>query len=105
MAGSVLNTPVTKLKGVGPVKAEAYAKQGIFTTGDLLADYPRAYENRGNIELLGEITDHDIKHAVILTVATEPKGVRLRARHMSMLKFKAYDDTGTAEITFLIKIT
>ncbi|MBE6550152.1 MAG: ATP-dependent DNA helicase RecG [Ruminococcaceae bacterium] len=100
MAGSVLNTSVTKLKGVGPVKAAAYAKQGIFTAGDLLVNYPRAYENRGNIELLDEITDPDIKHAVVLTVATEPKGVRLRSRHMSMLKFKAYDDSGTAEITF-----
>ena len=40
------------------------------------------------------------EHSVILTVATEPKGVRLRARHMSMLKFRAYDDSGTAEITF-----
>ncbi len=100
MAKSIFDTPVTKLRGVGPVKAQAYAKQGIATVGDLLVDYPRAYENRGNIELLDEITDPDIKHAVILTVATEPKSVRLRARHMTMLKFRAYDDSGVAELTF-----
>ena len=100
MSDGVFNIPVTKLRGVGPVKAAAYAKQGILTISDILSNYPRAYENRGNIELLDEITDPDIKHAVILTVATEPKTVRLRARHMSMLKFKAYDDSGTAELTF-----
>ncbi len=100
MADNILDTPITKLRGVGKVKAEAYAKQGIETVGDLLVDYPRAYENRGNIELLDEITDPDIKHAVILTVATEPKSVRLRARRMSMLKLRAYDDSATAELTF-----
>ncbi len=97
---SVLNTPITKLRGVGPVKAEAYAKQNIYTAGDLICHYPRAYENRGKIELLTDITDPDIKHAVILTVATEPKSVRIRSRRMSMLKFKAYDDSAMAEITF-----
>ncbi|MBR2478989.1 MAG: ATP-dependent DNA helicase RecG [Clostridia bacterium] len=100
MAINILETPITKLRGVGPVKAQSYAKQGIANVGDLLCNYPRAYENRGNVELLDEISDPDIKHSVILTVATEPKGVRLRARHMSMLKFRAYDDSGTAEITF-----
>lgn len=91
---------VKKLKGVGPARAEAYSKQGIYTVSDILYDYPRAYENRGNVELLSEITDPDIKHSVILTVATEPKTVRLRAKHMSMLKLKAYDDSGVAELTY-----
>ena len=79
---SVLNTPITKLRGIGPVKAEAYAKQNIFTAGDLICHYPRAYENRGNIELLSDITDPEIKHAVVLTVAREPKTVRIRSRNM-----------------------
>ena len=73
----ILKAPVTKLSGVGPVRAGLYAKKGIFTVEDVLDDYPRAYENRGKIELLDEITDPDIKHAVVLTVATVPKLVRL----------------------------
>lgn len=100
MLGECFNIPITKLHGVGKIKAEAYAKQGIFTVGDILSDYPRAYENRGNVELLDQITDPEIKHSIILTVATEPKSVRLRARRMTMLKFRAYDDSATAELTF-----
>lgn len=97
---NLLNSPVTKLRGVGPARAAAYAKKGIFTLSDVLNDYPRAYENRGNVELLSDITDPDIKHSVVLTIATVPKSVRLRRRGMSLLKFRAYDDSGTAEITF-----
>ena len=90
---------VQKLYGVGAAKAAAYAKQGIYTIGDILYNFPRAYENRGNVELLDEIADPDIKHAVIMTVATEPRLTRIK-RGMSLLKFKAYDDSGVAEITF-----
>ena len=100
MNDNVFSLPVTKLKGIGAVRAAAYSRIGVRTVGDLLFDFPRAYENRGNIELLSEITDPDAKHAVILTVATSPKVVRLRSRRMTFLKFKAYDDSGFAEITF-----
>ena len=33
---------VQKLYGVGAVKAAAYAKQGIYTIGDILYNFPRA---------------------------------------------------------------
>ncbi len=91
-------SPITVLSGVGRVRAEHYAKMGIFTLGDLLLHYPRAYENRGDIRLLSE-TRADVKSAVILTVATEAKCVRLRS-HKSFLKFRAYDDSGSCEIVF-----
>ena len=38
-----LQTSVSKLKGVGPVKAEAFANRGVETVGDLLHYYPRDY--------------------------------------------------------------
>lgn len=96
---NILDTPVAKLKGVGPVKVKAYEKQNIKTVRDLLYDFPRAFENRGNVELLTEITDPDIKHAVLLTVATTPKLSRIK-RGMTLLKFRAYDDSAVAELTF-----
>ena len=58
---NILKSPVTKLNGVGPVRAALYAKKGIMTLEDVLNDYPRAYENRGKTELLDDITDPDIK--------------------------------------------
>lgn len=102
MAGSApiitRSSPVTVLSGVGPARAAAYEKLGIRTLGDLIIHYPRAYENRGDIRLLSESYTEG-KSAVILTVATEPKSVRLRS-HKSFLKFRAFDDSGSCEIVY-----
>ena len=46
---SALDLPVTKLTGIGKVKAEAFAKLSIHTIGDLLLHFPSRYENRGLI--------------------------------------------------------
>lgn len=91
-------SPVTVLPGVGKSRAACYEKMGVRTLGDLLEHYPRAYENRGNICLLAD-TDPDEKSAVVLTVSTQPKCVRLRS-HKSFLKFRAYDDSASCEIVY-----
>ncbi len=92
------HSPVTVLLGVGKARAEAYARMGIFTIGDLVRHYPRAYENRGEVRLLCDARA-DGKTAVILTVASECRTVRLRS-HKSFLKFRAFDDSGTCEIVY-----
>ncbi len=91
-------SPVTVLPGVGSVRAAAYAKLGIRTLGELLRHYPRAYENRGTVRLLSE-TVPDAKNAVVLTVASEARVVRLRS-HKSFLKFRAFDESGSCEIVY-----
>ena len=96
--GITHRSPVTVLAGVGKTKAEYYAKLGVLTLGDLIRHYPRAYENRGDVCLLAEART-DGKSAVILTVATEPRAVRLRS-HKSFLKFRAFDESGSCEITY-----
>jgi len=92
------SSPVTVLDGVGRTRAAYYAKLGIYTLGDLVSHYPRAYENRGDVCLLSE-SRFDGKSAVILTVAAEPRVVRLRS-HKSFLKFRAFDDSGSCEIVY-----
>ena len=93
-----MNTDIGKLYGIGAVKKEAYARLGIRTVGDLLTHYPKGYEDRGNIRLLSE-SDGLSKSAYVLTVATEPRSARIKGR-TSLLKFRAYDDSGICEITF-----
>ena len=83
--------PVSNLKGVGRVKAQAYAAAGVHTLLDLAYYFPRAYENRANILPLSS-TDPDGKSATILTVATEPKIANIK-RGMSLLKFRAFDES------------
>ena len=95
---AVSENSIKTLKGVGPAKAAAYEKLGIYTKNDLLYHFPRSYENRGDVQLLRD-TPLDTRTAVVLTVGTEPRSARIRGR-MSLLKFKAYDESGTCEITF-----
>ena len=95
----LLGAPIKVLPGVGPAKAAAYAKMGVETLSDLIHRYPRAYENRGDIKLLSEAALTGGKCAVVLTVGTEVKVTNIR-RGMTLVKFRAYDDSGTAEITF-----
>ena len=92
------NSPVTVLSGVGKTRAEYYAKIGILTLGDLLLHYPRAYENRGDVVLLCDARENG-KSSMILTVASDAKVVRLRS-HKSFLKFRAFDESGSCEITY-----
>lgn len=95
---SGLDVDVKKLYGVGAVRAAAYSKIGIRTVGELLEHYPRGYENRGDVRLLSD-TSEDSKASVLLTVATQPRIARLKKR-MSLLKFRAYDESGSCEITY-----
>ena len=93
-----MNTDIKALYGVGPSRAAAYARIGVHTVGDLLSHYPARYENRGDVKLLSE-TSPDSKSAVILTVATEPKIANIK-RGMSLLKFRAFDESGMCDITY-----
>lgn len=94
----LLDLPVSTAKGVGKTRAAALEKLGVSSMGDLLRLYPRSYENRGNIKLLANCREGE-KSAVILTVAAEPKIARIKSG-MSLLKFRAYDESATAEITY-----
>lgn len=95
---------VTVLKGVGQSRADALARMGILTLGDLIRTYPRAYQNRGDTLTVREIKEKLIEngagvHSSVLTVASEPS-VRMIRRGMVLLKLRAFDETGTVEITF-----
>lgn len=96
--GVTRESPITVLPGIGKTKAEYYAKMGVRTLGDLLLHYPRAYENRGEVVPLAEARI-DGKSAVILTVASDARVVRLRS-HKSFLKFRAFDESGSCEIVY-----
>lgn len=94
-----LNTPVKELYGVGD-KIEKYLhSMGLFCVKDLIYHLPRAYQNRGDYRYLDDMTSYDEYHSYCLTIASEPKAVMIR-RGMNLLKFKAFDETGTVNITY-----
>ncbi len=90
--------PVSKLDGIGKVKAAAFEKLGIHTLSDLIYHFPTRYENRGVVTQLSE-GRVNATQSYILTVATEPKMARLRGR-LTVVKFRAFDDSGSVEIVY-----
>ncbi len=93
-----MQTPVSALCGVGNVRESQLAKLGIHTLGDLIYYFPRAYEKRGDLCTLSEF-DPESNRSYLLTVATEVKTANIR-RGLSISKIRAFDDSGTVEITF-----
>ena len=96
---------VSSLKNIGESRARAFQRVGVETLSDLAKYYPRAYQNRGNTLTLAEIKEKLLTEetsapfSTLLTVATEPR-VHLIRRGMSLLKFRAFDEGGTCEITY-----
>ena len=93
-----LDTSVSVLSGVGKSREEKLASMGITTLRDLIYYFPRSYENRGNVSLLGNY-ETESAHSYILTVASTVKSARLKNR-MTVSHFRAFDETGSVEITF-----
>ena len=95
------NTRISELRGIGPARAKAFADVGIETAGDAIRYLPRAYQNRGDVRTLREpgVAEDGLPHSFILTVAAEPVARTVR-RGMNILKFRAFDESGTAEITY-----
>ena len=89
---------VKVLQGVGPARQKAYEKLGIKTVSDLIYHFPRAYENRGDVKLLSECVLGE-KSSVVLVIGTAPKKMMIK-RGMVLLRFTAYDESGSCEITF-----
>lgn len=93
-----LSSPVKNLKGVGDARCKQLAKLGIYTVGDLVYFFPRAYEARGNVKPLAE-SPIDTLCSTILTVGTSVKNTMIR-KNLTISKFKAFDESGAAEIVF-----
>ena len=90
--------PVTRIRGVGEKRAEAFGKLGAPTVGELVYHFPRGYENRGNTKNIDEALDGELC-SFILCVASASRPVMIR-RGMTLTKVAAVDDTGKCNITF-----
>lgn len=93
-----LDTRVQFLKGVGEARAKTLAKQGIFSVGDLLRNYPRAYEDWNNVT---SIRDAGINESVCLkaVIAERPAVVRINGGKI-LVKTAIADGTDYMHIVF-----
>lgn len=93
-----LNDSIQYMKGVGEKRAQAFGKLGIHTYRDLLACFPRAYEDRRIFHTIAD-APLDTPVCVKAMVASEPSAVRAR-RGLTIMKLRAVDETGVLDITY-----
>ena len=93
-----LGTPLTQFPGVGEVRAKKLEKLGLSTAADLLAYYPRDYEDRRQMYT---IRDAPLEGRVCITAmaAEHPRLARIR-KGLELVQLKVVDHTGALHLTF-----
>jgi ATP-dependent DNA helicase RecG len=92
---SILDAPITKLKGAGPKLAAAASEMGIRSLGDLLRHVPHSYRDRADPVRLG-----DLRLGEEATVEIEVAGAKLRPtrrRRLTILEADVFDESGKAK--------
>ena len=92
------DTRIQFLKGVGEARAKSLAKQGIYSIGDLLRNYPRAYEDWNNTTLLrdAQINENICVRAI---VAQNPQVVQISGGRI-LVKTVISDGSDYIPVTF-----
>ncbi|HET8592337.1 MAG TPA: ATP-dependent DNA helicase RecG [Solirubrobacterales bacterium] len=90
---SVLEAPVTKLRGAGPKLAAAAAELGISSLGDLLRHIPHSHRDRAEPVGLGELKLGE-EGTVQVEVAGSAKLRPTRRRRLTILEADVSDATG-----------
>jgi ATP-dependent DNA helicase RecG len=88
---SQLDRPVQFLKGVGPKRADAFARMGIVTARDLLYHVPRRYDDASTVTEIGRL---DIGMDATAVGRVRSKGVIPTRRGLRIFQAVLEDDTG-----------
>lgn len=91
-------TPITYIKGIGEARYAAFSRLGVETAGDLLAFYPRAYEERGRVIPVARALDGEIC-SVEITVRETSK-VKLLRGNFSVFRSTVEDESCVMELVF-----
>lgn len=90
-----LDSSIQYLKGVGPARAEDFARLGVFTLLDLLYTFPRDISDRSSISAIADITEGGER--VILGRVERISEHRPRGRLKHILNARIYDGSGYAD--------
>ena len=93
---------IRTLPGIGPKKAELFAKLGIQTLGDLLLFYPRDYEDRTQLLPISSL-EVDQPACFIASVVTNPQTHKIPKpgrKRLEYTKVTVADHTGRLNLTF-----
>lgn len=93
-----LFSPVTALKGVGPARARQLEKLGIFTLYDLIAFFPRGYEDRTKRVAIAAL-EPDVPACFEAMVISQPTTAYIR-RGMELTRVRVADETGQLTLSW-----
>ena len=93
-----LKTDVRYIHGIGEQRAKSLAKLGITTLRDLIAWFPRRYEDRREAKTISQLVPGE-SACVAAMIAEPPKLSHIR-KGMDLVKVRAVDETGILDITF-----
>ncbi|MBR6025570.1 MAG: DEAD/DEAH box helicase, partial [Firmicutes bacterium] len=94
-----MKSPITDIKGIGPKKAEAFARLGLSSLSDLLWFFPRDYEDLRNIKHIKDLKNDEkalVESVVRMNVMGRGFG-RKRTLHLSVS-----DKTRDMEVLFFM---
>ena len=87
-----IDSPLTELRGIGPVRAEALAAVGLRTVRDLLHHLPFRYEDRRQLTSICDVAEEGA-YSLVVRVG-DLKRIRVRRRGLSIVKGWLEDETG-----------
>ena len=93
-----LGTNVRYIKGIGEARAAALEKLGITTLGDLIAYFPRGYEDRTQVRPIRELTAGE-SVCVRGMVAADLTAYRISGGR-TIAKTRVVDDSGAMDLVF-----
>jgi ATP-dependent DNA helicase RecG len=92
-----LDTSVAYLKGVGPARADAFRRLGVFTAGDLLYHIPHRYEDASTVSAISSL-EPGMQGTVIGRVIS--KGVIPTRKGLRIFQAVLRDDSGMIEVSW-----
>ncbi len=91
-------TDIKFIKGIGEARGEAFTRLGVENASDLLAFYPRAYEERGNVRRISDTIDGELC-SIEITVRETSK-VKMLRKGFSVFRTVVEDDSNVMEFVF-----
>ena len=93
-----LNTDIRYIKGVGEARAKAFEKLGVFTLGDLIAYYPRRWEDRSQLYPIRDLPEGEYACCKAM-IAQPPTTARIRGGQ-TLVQVRAVDEGGVLDVSF-----
>lgn len=93
-----LTTDIQTIKGIGPQRAAALKKLGIETLRDLIAWFPRKYDDRRHSKRIADLVPGET--ACVTAMIASPPSVSHIRKGMDLVKVRAVDESGVLDLTF-----